>query len=210
MESKNHKVIKKFISSDEKTEIINWINSLSIENQVVTNNHIKEVRKELKGNSYMFDVSKTKETIEICKFQSSNNVINQEIPGVIYSVIERISQTIEIPQNRVFFQIIEMNSGGKVRPHYDATVDGCINYKCNISLKSENYDFYVDKDILNIDEEDLYCFEASLYKHWSEEFKFDRMLLSFGFILSYQDLGRDEEDPRVRLSKRILKYFQNL
>jgi len=32
--------------------------------------------------------------------------------------------------------------------------------------------------------------------------------LSFGFVLKYEDLGRDINDPRVRLSKRIEKYFQ--
>ena len=63
---------------------------------------------------------------------------------------------------------------------------------------------------MNIDEGDLYCFEASLYKHWSNSFDFDRIILSFGFILEYSDLGRDENDPRVRLSKRIERYFQSL
>jgi hypothetical protein len=34
-------------------------------------------------------------------------------------------------------------------------------------------------------------------------------MLSFGFILPYEALGRDSNDTRVRLSKRIEKYFQN-
>lgn len=209
MESKNHKVIKNFLSPDERNEIITWVNSIRV-NQTIINHHIAEVRKNLNGNSYMFDISKTKETIEICKFQSSDNVIDEKIPDIIYDIVNRISLEIKAPQNKVFFQVINMKKGGKVKPHYDATVDGFVNYKCNISIISENYDFYVDRDIINVDEGDLYCFEASLYKHWSEEFKFDRILLSFGFVLSYEDLGRDINDPRVRLSKRILKYFQNL
>jgi hypothetical protein len=55
----------------------------------------------------------------------------------------------------------------------------------------------------------MYCFEASLFKHWTPN-KFDsrRILLSFGFLIPYKDLGRSEEDPRVRLSQRIEKYFQ--
>jgi len=56
----------------------------------------------------------------------------------------------------------------------------------------------------------MYCFEASLYKHWTKEFKSRRVFLSFGFILPYKILGRTEDDPRVRLSKRIEKHFQNL
>jgi hypothetical protein len=73
---------------------------------------------------------------------------------------------------------------------------------------SEDYDFFLDKEILKIQETDLYCFEASLYKHWTNEFNSRRVFLSFGFILKYEDLGRDINDPRVRLSKRIEKYFQ--
>jgi hypothetical protein len=101
-----------------------------------------------------------------------------------------------------------MNKGGKINPHYDASINGYVNYKCNISVLSEDYDFFLDKEILKIQETDLYCFEASLYKHWTNEFNSRRVFLSFGFILKYEDLGRDINDPRVRLSKRIEKYFQ--
>ena len=172
MESKNHKIIKDFLSIDERKSIIDWVKSIDF-TQSVTNQHIKEVRNNLNGNSYMFDISKTYETRKISEFQSSNNVIEQEVPDLIYNLIDRISETIKIPKDRVFFQVLDMNSGGKVKAHYDATVDGFINYKCNISVLSNNYDFYIDKDIMNIDEGDLYCFEASLYKHWSNEFNFN-------------------------------------
>lgn len=208
MESKNHKIIRNFLLNDEKNQIIDWVKSINVE-QSVTNNHIKEVRKNLNGNSYMFDVSKTSETKYICDFQSSGNIIDLEPPEIIHNIINRISETIKIPKSRVFFQVIDTNSGGKVNPHYDTGLDGFINYKCNISCLSESYDFYVDKEIMKINEGDLYCFEASLYKHWSNEFKFERILLSFGFILTYSELNRTENDSRIRLSKRITKYFQN-
>jgi hypothetical protein len=103
-----------------------------------------------------------------------------------------------------------MNSGGKVNPHYDSAIDGHINYKCNISVMSDSYNFYVDKEIIEVNEGDLYCFEASLYKHWSDVFLYKRILLSFGFIIPYNVTGRNENDPRVRLSQRIQKYFQQL
>ena len=67
---------------------------------------------------------------------------------------------------------------------------------------------HIDKNNILIQETDLYCFEASLYKHWTDPFKSQRIFLSFGFMLKYEDLKRDENDPRVRLSKRIEKYFQ--
>ena len=66
----------------------------------------------------------------------------------------------------------------------------------------------VDKDVIKINEGDLYGFEASLYKHWTNEFKSRRVFLSFGFILPYDVVGRTTTDVRVRLSKRIERYFQ--
>jgi hypothetical protein len=90
----------------------------------------------------------------------------------------------------------------------DSSIDGWITYKCNISVQSEDYTLFVDGEKLDIRKGDLYCFEASLYKHWTQPFTTNRIILSFGFILSYRDLGREESCPRVRLSKRIIKYFQ--
>jgi len=208
MESQNHKVIKGFLHPEEAREILEWVDSLDVE-QILTNHHIKEVRKNLNGNSYMFDVSKTLETNYITEFQSSGNVVQQDPPHIIYTLINRISGEIGIPKDHVFFQVIDMNKGGKVNPHYDSSINGYINYKCNISVLSEDYNFYLDGHTFNIKEGDLYCFEASLYKHWSDVFESRRVLLSFGFVLPYIELGRKEDDPRVRLSKRILRYFQN-
>ena len=102
-----------------------------------------------------------------------------------------------------------MNKGGKINPHYDASLDGYINYKCNISVLSEDYNFFIGDDSLNVESTDLYGFEASLFKHWTNEFNSRRVFLSFGFVLKYEDLGRDINDPRVRLSRRIENYFQN-
>jgi hypothetical protein len=103
-----------------------------------------------------------------------------------------------------------MNKGGKINPHYDAAINGYINYKCNISVLSENYDLFIGDDSINIEQTDLYGFEASLYKHWTNEFNSRRVFLSFGFIIPYDVTGRNENDPRVRLSQRIQKYFQQL
>jgi len=50
--------------------------------------------------------------------------------------------------------------------------------------------------------------EQALYKHWTDPFKSRRIFLSFGFILKYEELGRTNDDPRVRLSQRIERYFQ--
>jgi hypothetical protein len=69
---------------------------------------------------------------------------------------------------------------------------------------------YINNGKSTIEQKDLYCFEASLYKHWTEEFNSRRIFLSFGFLVPYNLLGRNSDDPRVRLSKRIENYFQKI
>jgi hypothetical protein len=144
----------------------------------------------------------------ITKFQSISDVSNDPLPDFIHVIIDRISNELNLPKENVFLQAVDMNKGGKINPHYDASLDGYVNYKCNISVLSEDYGFYVGDEVVNIEETDMYCFEASLYKHWTNEFNSRRIFLSFGFVLTYEDVNRKITDPRVRLSKRIEKYFQ--
>jgi hypothetical protein len=205
--TETYKIKKKFITKDEVNQIVNWIDSVN-HNGNDSNHHLTELSKTLNGKSYMFDISKTSLTNYITKFQSISDVSNENLPEFIYKIIDRISEEFNFPKDNVFLQSVDMNKGGKINPHYDASIDGYINYKCNISVLSEKYDFFIDKESINIEETDLYGFEASLYKHWTNEFNSRRVFLSFGFILPYEILNRTENDPRVRLSKRIEKYFQ--
>ena len=205
--TETYKVKKKFISKDEVNQIVNWIDSVN-HNGGDSNYHLTELSKTLNGKSYMFDISNTPLTNYITKFQSIYNVSNDELPEFINNIIDRISKEFNFPKDNIFLQAVDMNKGGKINPHYDASIDGYINYKCNISVLSEDYEFFLDKDSIKIQETDLYGFEASLYKHWTNEFNSRRIFLSFGFVLPYEILNRTENDPRVRLSKRIEKYFQ--
>jgi hypothetical protein len=166
--------------------------------------------KELKGKSCIFDISNTPLTNYITKFQSISDVSQDTLPEFIYNIIDRISKEFNFPKDNIFLQAVDMNKGGKINPHYDASINGYINYKCNISVLSENYDLFIGDDSINIEQTDLYGFEASLYKHWTNEFNSRRVFLSFGFIVPYNVVGRNENDPRVRLSQRIQKYFQQL
>jgi len=201
------KIIKNFISKDEATQIVNWIESVNHTGND-SNYHLTELSKVLNGKSYIFDISNTQLTNYITKFQSISKVSDEGLPEFIYNIIDRISQEFNFPKNNIFLQALDMNKGGKINPHYDAAIEGYINYKCNISVLSEDYDFFVDKEVVRIQETDLYGFEASLYKHWTNEFNSKRIFMSFGFVLKYEDVGREANDPRVRLSKRINKYFQ--
>jgi hypothetical protein len=203
------KLKKNFITKDEVNQIVDWIDSVN-HNGNDSNHHLTELSKDLKGKSYMFDISNTQLTNYITKFQSISDVSKEPLPDFIYKIIDRISEEFNFPKDNIFLQAVDMNKGGKINPHYDASIDGYINYKCNISVLSEDYKIFIGDSSPVIEQKDLYCFEASLYKHWTEEFNSRRVFLSFGFIVPYSVVGRTENDPRVRLSQRISKYFQKI
>jgi hypothetical protein len=204
----NHTIVKAFLDDNTKNQIIEYVNTID-EIIKLKDHHLKHLISKINGNSYMYDISKTELTRKLTEYQSGGHVMNTELPQIFHDLIERISILMNIPTDRVFLQIVDMNEGGIIGKHYDATFDGLINYKCNVSVLSENYDFCVDDEIVNVNQSDMYCFEASLYKHWTlKPYTSRRILLSFGFLIPYEILGRSAEDPRVRLSKRIQKYFQ--
>jgi hypothetical protein len=203
----NYKIIKNFITKDEVDQIVNWLSSVNHSGSD-SNHHLTELGKLLNGKSYMFDISDTFITNYITKFQSISDVSKEVLPEFIHKLIDRISVEFNFSKENIFLQAVDMNKGGKINPHYDTSVSGYINYKCNISVLSEDYELFLDKESIKIQETDLYGFEASLYKHWTNEFNSRRVFLSFGFLLKYEDLGRNINDPRVRLSRRIEKYFQ--
>jgi len=203
----SYKIKKNFITEDEKIKIVNWIESVNHTGND-SNYHLTELSKELNGKSYIFDISNNELTNYITKFQSISNVSKEMLPDFIYNINDRISKEFGFSKENIFLQAVDMNKGGIINPHYDASISGYINYKCNISVLSEDYNFYIDRNVINIQETDLYGFEASLYKHWTNEFNSRRIFLSFGFIVKYEDVNRDINDPRIRLSNRIEKYFQ--
>ena len=209
MEYENYKIVKNFISDDEVKLIVDWVDSLNPE-EGDPNYHLSEISKTLKGKSCIIDISKTEITNYITNFQSVSKVSKQEVPTIVKTIFKRISEENNLPLNNIFIQAVDMNKGGRIQPHYDASINGYINYKCNISVLSEDYKIFIDGSSPVIKQKDLYCFEASLYKHWTEEFNSRRVFLSFGFIVPYHVLGRTHDNPRVRLSQRITKYFQKL
>lgn len=209
MELKNHQIKKNFITKDEVDLILNWIDKTEHTGNDA-NYHLSELAKELKGKSCIFDISKTEGTNYITKFQSISDVSNEALPDFIHNILDRISLELNLPTDNVFLQAVDMKKGGKINPHYDASIDGYINYKCNVSVLSEDFNIYIGDDIYVIEETDLYTFEASLYKHWTDQFNSRRVFLSFGFLVPYEVMNRKDTDVRIRLSKRISKYFQKI
>ena len=209
MEPQNYKIIKNFIKQNEVDKILSWVDGLT-HNPSNPNHHLSELSKSLKGKSFIFDIFQTPITSYITKFQSTSEVKTDRLPSFIIAIISRISLTYDLPTEHIFLQVVDMEKGGKIDPHYDASVDGYINLKCNISVLSDDYEIFIGNESEVIQATDLYSFEASLYKHWTNEFNNRRVFLSFGFMVDYKTMGRNESDPRVRLSRRIQKYFQKL
>ena len=177
----DYKIIRNFITKDEGNQIVNWIETLKHVGDK-SNHHLTEISKSLNGKSYIFDISNTPQTNYVTKFQSIYDVSYDILPELIHRLIDRISESFNFPKDNIFMQAVDMQSGGKIDKHYDVSVDGYINYKCNISVLSEDYDFFIDKTSISVKETDLYGFEASLYKHWTNEFNSRRVFLSFGFM----------------------------
>lgn len=207
MEFKNHKKINNFISTNEKYEIIKFVDNLKT-NSHLSNDHIKNVADGLKGVVTMFDLTKTELSSKLSAFQSSDNISKIKLPIIIHTIKDRISESLSISKNDVFLQIINSEKGGKIIPHYDSAFENYITYKCNISVLSKKYQLYIEDDIIDIEEGNLYSFEASLFKHWTDPFEDKRIILSFGFILPIEELGRNKNDHRVRMSNRLIKKFQ--
>jgi hypothetical protein len=205
----NHVFNEGFLDSDARAKIIDYVDTI---NQKVSLNdhHLKHLISKINGSSYMYNISKTELTDRITQYQSGGEVMKNDLPEVFHKLIDKISEELKLSKDHVFLQIVDMNEGGTIGKHYDSSSNGFINYKCNISVMSEDYDFCIDGEIVKVKEKDMYCFEASLYKHWTVvPFKSRRILLSFGFMIPYSELGRNEDDPRIRLSNRIEKYFQH-
>jgi len=207
MELENNKTIRGFISNEEVVDILGFVDGIG--HAIKTEyHHMVEIGKELKGNSHMYDISRTPLTKSITKRQSGDDVLENNLPEIFHSLIGRISESVDIPVENSYLQIIDMERGGRIKAHYDIGVEGYVNYKCNISVLSEDYRLNVGDDHFDIGQGDLYAFEASLYRHWTEkEFDSRRVLLSYGFLVPYERLGRTKDDPRVRLSRRIEKYL---
>jgi hypothetical protein len=205
--AQDYKLIKNFISRAECASIVSWVDQLSPEASS-PNHHLRALSESVNGKSMVFDLSCTSISSYIANFQKIHGVRQGGVPDFVMSIIDRAAELVDLPKDHLFLQVVDMQKGGKIDAHYDAAVEGYINYKCNISVRSEDYDFKIDRTSIKISERDMYCFEASLYRHWTDRFNSRRVLLSIGLVVPYTATGRDSADPRVRLSRRIEKYFQ--
>jgi len=206
----NFKIIEDFITMQEREEIINYGNiqkDVSIDE--ITNVHVKTISEQLKGISILCDLTSTELSKAVSTYQSGGVSVDC-IPQIFHDIKDRIANRIDIKKDHVFFQYLGLRPGGHVAPHYDAAFPGYITYKCNVTVCGPEIDeIHVHKDVFKFPERSLYCFEANLYKHWATACDTKRIILSYGFILPYADLGWTEDAPRVRLSNKIWNSFQH-
>jgi hypothetical protein len=90
MESKNYKIVKSFISKDERKKILDWIESTH-QSGVATNIHLSRLADSLKGRLLMFNQSKTELTNYITNFQTISDVSTDEVPEFILDIQKRIA-----------------------------------------------------------------------------------------------------------------------
>ena len=96
MESKNYKIVKSFISKDERKKILDWIESTH-QSGGATNIHLSRLADSLKGRALMFNQSKTELTNYITKFQTISDVSTDEVPEFILDIQKRIADYFNFP-----------------------------------------------------------------------------------------------------------------
>lgn len=192
-----------FITPNERQEIIEYIRSYQVdENVEIGNERVRYLTTQLKGYSTTYDFTKTELSQKIANLQSDNRRL-EEVPPLLHNLMDRASDLFNVKDDHVFVQGLFMGNGGRASPHYDAGIPGYITYKCNVVVKGpENDVIHVDKQKFVLNELDIYAFESNLYKHWMDAGE-ERIVLSYGFIVPYADLGVDPNSPRIRLSDKI-------
>jgi len=199
-----------FYSNSFESEIPSLIKDLDhyALRQVDGNEHVRTTNAAINGHSVLYDLSNTPVSSEIADMQGGSTVESHSDTPIHHEVVvERIRELTGITATDYFVQLINIGVGGRVIPHYDIPIDGYVTYKCNIVLAGR-HKIYVNKDPLTAMPGDMYCFEASLYKHWLNSHPINIKIASYGFMIKYEDLGRSLDDPRVRMSRRILKYVK--
>jgi hypothetical protein len=202
----NFKTINNFITDEERIEIIGYADNPPKQSEIA-NEHIKKVNAGTNGWSVLCDFTKTSISTTASQFQGDSTLL-ETVPEIYHSIADRISSSLNISAEHVFFQYIALGVNGRVASHYDVGLPGFVTYKCNIVVSGPDVDvIHVDKSNMEIKPLDLYCFEANFYRHWMDSQDVRRIHLSYGFLIPYADLAWTPEDPRVRLSNRIWKAF---
>ena len=197
--------IEAFLSESEIQSLLEALNFQHADKKF--NKNTQAIAELLKGVVIPYTFNDSPISTQIVEYQSGESP--RKPSDLLISLRDRIADKIKIKTEHSYLQILNMESAGSILPHYDASIPGYVNLKANIRLVGQKDDlfFYHDKVIV-INPGDLYIFEASLYKHWSKQSISSRVTLSFGFMIPYKDLGYHGNEPRLRMSEKIMKKFK--
>jgi len=198
-------IINGIISDVEQSDIIQWVNNFRPASTPATNVQSKNISDGLNGYSVLFQLTNTDLVKQVIDYQGEKAI--EQPPEFLIVLKDRlVNEVDDIDGVHVFVQVIVLNPGGEITPHYDASVLGYINYKCNVFVECPNPDtVYVDKEAQIVRPKGLVCFESSLYKHWMDVASTRRVVLSYGFMVKYENLGFTLDSPRVKLSNKIMR-----
>ena len=105
MEKSNFKSFPDFLTESERNDILNFVLNFDLDLDEIQNFHIKTVRSELNGKSFMFNIDETEVSNYLSTFQSGSQVFNKNLlPNSIINLKEKISQKCEINLENCFLQ----------------------------------------------------------------------------------------------------------
>jgi len=212
------RLINEFISEEEQAKLMNWfceVRDRHGENKAVVQENLKSLQDSINGWANMKIFSDAEELRQLAhSLVEGDDKDFGEIPDFVMDIRQRIIDEWKIPgmEEKSFMQFVMVGPGGHVHSHYDPAPDGYVTCRCNLFFSTWDGDsIYIDKKHFPIKERDLICFAASLYKHKTEPCQCEnRVFCSFGFLIPYESLGIDFDDPRARLAQRIWKSFIDL
>jgi len=214
------KLVNEFISPEEQEKLNVWFEEVKErhgENQVVDQDGLRSLQESIKGWSIMRGLSDSEPLKQLVHSLIEDEKDDfGEIPQFVWDIRDRIIEEWkeEIPDlaDNSFVQLTLVGKDGFVHPHYDPSPDGFVTCRANVFFSTWDGDhIYINKKLFPIQERDLICFAASIYKHKTEPSQCEkRAFCSFGFLIPYETFGIDHDDPKVRMSRRIWKHFVDL
>lgn len=202
-------LIHDFVSPHEQATLISWVTTLREKfgkQAIVENDHLRRLQESINGFSVMYLFTETPVMRLFAKTITDSNLI-EDVHALCREVQSRVKNELKYPEmdQHNYLQVMWMGPGGHVKPHYDPSPPGYVNCRANLYLSSYEGDcLHIDKETISLHERDLYCFEPSLYKHWTDPTTVEqRISICFGFLLPYESLGVDPASSRVRFSQKV-------
>lgn len=205
-----------FADSNECNQVAEWLAELEEkqgENKRVTG-YLKGIQETTKGFTafYLYRDSEPLKDIRLSLQAEQPEV--KEVPDFVHKIKKRVIDFWAYERmDEAFIQMVRFGRGGYVNKHYDPAPPGYVNCRANLYLcTGEDDHIIIEGNKIPLSSGDLLSFAPSVQKHWTNPYvpcgeQDERRLFCYGFLMSYADLGLDEENSRVRLSQKIWRRF---